>query len=160
MGRVKLEVAKEKLISVITEIEANGSFINRSALADAIANTEWAKNYNPRPITTSVILSRIDEYNIELKTPKGKRGRQSGVSLTDDQKKKMMEGRNQKNKMSLNELRKATPEKRKGLVNKIENGSRSAAMKLMCLFCTDHNTQEIKHCTISKCPLFSFRPYQ
>jgi len=38
--------------------------------------------------------------------------------------------------------------------------TRSQAIKLKCLDCTNYQREEITNCTIKKCALFKFRPYK
>jgi hypothetical protein len=54
------------------------------------------------------------------------------------------------------------PHKRIGLplVDKVEQGSMAAAVKLMCLDCSGWVKPEIRDCVITSCPLYPFRPYQ
>jgi hypothetical protein len=44
------------------------------------------------------------------------------------------------------------------LVDKVEQGSMAAAVKLMCLDCSSWVKPEIRDCVIVACPLFPFRP--
>jgi hypothetical protein len=46
------------------------------------------------------------------------------------------------------------------LVDRVEQGSMTAALKLMCLDCSGWVKPEIRDCVIVECPLFPFRPYQ
>jgi hypothetical protein len=54
------------------------------------------------------------------------------------------------------------PHKRIGLplVDKVEQGSMAAAVKLVCLDCSGWVKPEIRDCVIIECPLYPFRPYQ
>ena len=157
--RVKIDINKGELLAKVQELESIQSFPNRSALYAAIAETDWAKFDRPKPLTSGVIALRIVKYNIELKTPKGKPGRSLGP-LTEEHKQAMKEGRKNRKRRSLPELRIVTPEARMGLVEKIENRSKAAALKLMCLQCTDYHVAEIKYCPVVSCPLHSVRPYK
>jgi hypothetical protein len=46
------------------------------------------------------------------------------------------------------------------LVDKVEQGSMAAAVKLMCLECSSWVKAEIRDCVIHQCPLYPFRPFQ
>ena len=70
MGRIKVNITAYDLKKHIDEAESNNTFANRQQLAEFIEQTDWAKNYKPKPITSSVVLLRISEFGIEPKTPK------------------------------------------------------------------------------------------
>lgn len=153
MGRVKIEIDKSALVAVINKLESAKKFDNRSQLFNAVSEE--------MNISASLVMLRIKEFNIELKTPVGKRGRAKGTVISDSQKKAMQEGRKNKAKIIVNvdSLRKNFPENYTGLLNKLETGSLAAAIKAKCLDCTNFQTVEIKNCQCVACPLFSFRPY-
>jgi hypothetical protein len=159
MGRTKVEVNVGELSHAIQTAEANGPFSTRQELAIAIADSEWAKKNN---ITTSVVISRIAEFGLTPKTPKGKRGRQSGQVLSQDHKDKLLAGRGKKkvDEKWIKEMRRVTPTAYFPIIDKIESGSLKSQLKLMCLFCTNFNKSEVKNCTINSCPLYAGRPYQ
>lgn len=164
MGRTKIEIDREVLLHKIHGIESVNKFTTRQQLAEAVANTDWARNYNPKPITASVVLLRIKDFKLDdyIKTPKGKRGRAKGYVLSPEQKTAMQAGRGKANFVcgNIGELRKDFPESRQGLLDKVENGSLKAAIKAQCLSCCCQVTDEIRNCTVMKCPLYSFRPYK
>jgi len=153
MPRTKVEIDKSELVAVINRLETSSKFNTRTDLSNAIA-----KELN---ISPAVVLLRIKEFNIEPKTPKGKRGRQKGTSLTEEQKKAMQAGRSKsKTAINVENLRKYFPKSRSGLIDKIEKGSLTAAVKAKCLDCCSFDTNEIKNCACVSCPLFEFRPYK
>ena len=157
--RTKIYVNKVQLMAQLIHLENNNTFRNRSELYDAMAETDWAKNDHAKPLTSSIISLRLEEYGINPLTPKGKRGRSFGP-MTEERKQAMQAGRKNRKPKSLPELRIVTPEARLGLVEKIENGSKVASIRLMCLQCTDYHVTEIKHCPVVSCPLHSMRPYK
>jgi hypothetical protein len=53
-----------------------------------------------------------------------------------------------------------TPARYRRLVDKVEDGSLQAAIDLKCLDCSDYQVAEVRHCTVTGCPLYSVRPYQ
>lgn len=153
MGRTKIQIDKSEFISKIKELESNQKFSNRNDLANAVS-----EHMN---ITPAVVLLRIKEFDVQLQTPKGKRGRQPGTKLSAEHKQAMSNGRSSKRVIgNIKELRKEFPESRQGLLDKVEKGSLSAAIKAMCLSCTQYQTVEIKNCSCESCPLHSFRPYK
>ena len=170
MGRKTHEVNRECLIASITEAESNGPLENRSILAETVTKIYNAMDGVPRAITFSVVTLRIQQWGLDVKTPKGRRGRQS---LTEEQKAAMKLAR--KSRVSKAEkfenseqaqihfaaLRATTPNRFHGLVDKIESGSRAAAQKLFCLQCCGFVSGEVRRCTgVRTCPIFMFRPYQ
>lgn len=158
--RTKTQVDKVALLAAIKEVESKSAFNTRQALAEAVVETNWAKS-QPK-VTPSVVLLRIAEFNLdsEIKTKKGKRGRQAGVALSAVQKTAMQAGRQKVKGKILSELRRGVPLSKLSLVEKGESGSVKALVKLKCLDCSGYITNEVKHCTVLSCPLYSIRPYQ
>lgn len=164
MARKKLEVNKVTLQRAVEKAEENGSLSKLSELYEKVA-----ENYNlsqHENITSSIVGLRIKEYKIETKTKPGKRGREK---MTDKQKAAMQQNRTSKaEKFSnspvalkiLNNMRKDVPERFQSVVEKVTEGSRTAAVKLKCLECSGYQTPEVRHCTAIQCPLWLFRPYQ
>ena len=157
--RTKIHVDPLQLQIKVDELENLETFSNRSSLYDALAATDWALFDHAKPLTSAIIALRIAEYKIEPKTQKGKPGRSFGP-MTQAHKQAMLEGRRNRRTKALPELRIVTPEARMGLVEKIEKGSKAAALKLMCLACTDYHVAEIKHCPVVSCPIHSVRAYK
>ena len=153
MGRTKVVLDKHELVSVINQLENEHKFSNRSELFKAVA--DQLPN-----VSASVVLLRVKEFNIALKTPKGQRGRPKGVKLTQEQKDAMQKGRQSRTISNTNELLNYFPSSRHGLIRKVGKGSLSAAIKAKCLDCCNQDTKEITVCNITSCPLWGFRPYQ
>lgn len=152
MARTKIEVDKSQLVNVITQLENAKKFSNRNALYSEVAGK--------MDISPSVVMLRVKEFDIQLKTPKGKRGRQKGVKLSTAQKAAMQHGRARRTVDNLEVLRNNFPQSKAGLIDRVGNGSLSAAIRAKCLDCCQYDHQEIKNCTCVGCPLHSFRPYQ
>lgn len=166
-------IDRELLEKCIAEVEVNGPLASQSVL--------WQKSadlYNQRlpdggsPISHTVVYLRAKEWNTTTLTPKGMKGR-SGP-MTDDQKAKMKEARqnaphkSKAEKLShvggadehIERLRKHTPKQFHPLIDKLSKGSRSAAMKLMCLQCVGFERIGVRECGGKSCPMFLYRPYQ
>jgi len=154
MPRTKIEIDKFQLMTIINRVENANTFTTRNALAEAVA-AEF-----PLDISSAVILLRIKEFGIEPKTPKGKRGRPAGIGLSTTQKDKMQAGRKKKVIGNIAEMKKDFPESRHGLIDRVGKGSKTAALKAMCLSCVQFQTKEITNCTCISCPIWGFRPYQ
>lgn len=167
MARVKVEISKGELEEVIQTLETkNGPYKNRSALHDAVAETDWAKSYDPKPITASVVGLRIAEFGIEPLTPKGKKGRPAGFNPQVNQAK-----RRQKKKAILsnprvdeifNRLAKDAPTSLQRTIELARNGSMAAAVKVQCCHCVGFESaaENIRGCSAKMCALYPFRPYQ
>lgn len=154
-GRKKLSLTREVLQVVVDELEAKQSFSSLAMLWKAVAETEWAKSLEPRPLTAQVAMLRAKELGVVVKTVAGKigKGRAPGGVASD------------KKKFSLPVLveqtaSRETPSKYKDLLAKAQAGSRKAALKLKCLECSNWQPSEVAYCPILGCPLWQFRPYQ
>ena len=165
MGR-KLEVDRDQLQRIVNELESRQTFPNPSALWKAIEETEWAKAYQPRPVTASVACERVKELGVQYNTKPAKRGL---GTLTEEQKAAMQAARKNRKPRSekmkafastFEELRKQVPERFLPLVAQEEKGSLRAATKLICLECSGYQPGEVKQCPITACALFPHRPYQ
>lgn len=178
MAKPTTVVDKDILQSCITELEKNGPLVNQSVLWKAVADLYNTKTV-PAPITFSVVALRVKQFELTVKTQPGKKGR---GPLSDEQKASMAAGRVNKTTrktkkekfaqvVGFEEYMKSLYEKAgtrfKNLVVSIENGSRSAAVKLTCLECVGfQGTADVRNCTAhgrdgsNSCPLWIFRPYQ
>jgi len=160
-GRPALVLDKREFQDALTKLESEASFSTRAALWDALAQTEWAKNLSPRALTPQVAMIRAEEMNLEIKTPKGQRGRAKGEKPASAGK-----GR-RKRRMTLPQitaLRNGFPKEEHEVLEKTflraENGSLIAMIKLMCLDCTGGQKKEIALCPCTNCPLHTVRPYK
>lgn len=174
MARVKLEIPSHELQKAIEEAEKNGPFENRSKLHDAVAATDWAKNFQPKPVTASVVGLRIAEFGLECKTPKGKRGRRPGQKIggngpVNRTSRKEKFAANPQIKSHFDEMDEHivrvcdNPDRWLSLNNKARKGSVTAAIKLNCAACMgfDNVASMVRGCTArGTCPLWAVRPYQ
>ena len=46
------------------------------------------------------------------------------------------------------------------LIDRLAEGSRTAAIKLHCLQCVGYESKEVTNCTATQCPIWPVRPYQ
>jgi hypothetical protein len=77
-GRKPIVIDKAEFQNVITLLENSNQFANRTLLWQAVEASEWAKSRLPRPLTAQVAMMKADEFGLEIKTEKGKRGRSKG----------------------------------------------------------------------------------
>jgi hypothetical protein len=166
-GRKAVEVDIKKLTETIRGIENKQTFNNRTELYEAVASSAWGKSIN---LTASVVYLRVKENNLskDIKTPMGRRGKAPGVTLTDEQKKAMIEGRRARKSKGHSEYNELydTIRSRKiagisdSLINRAQTGSLAAAIKLNCLICCCGDKKAIKECTAQTCPMLPHRPYR
>jgi len=159
MSRAKINIDKVDLVKKIDELEANGPLENRGML--------FAKLAELFDVSTATIYNRFRELNLSAKTPLGKKGRAKGtvvvreagvISDTD--------------KASFARLKQHMGKPLNKLVDKVQAGSKTAAIKLMCIECSGGLTEDkdgslskipaklIKDCGCLQCPLWTLRPYQ
>jgi len=79
----KLEVSKEDFQKIVDEIEAKQTFEKLGDLWDAVAETKWAKEMTPRPLTAAVAYQRAKEFGIVTKTQPARKTRQSQETSVD-----------------------------------------------------------------------------
>jgi hypothetical protein len=175
MSRAVIPVDRKKFEAAITSAEANGGLANNSILATKVADI-YNKMSPPKPITFSVVLLRIRDWKIVVKTVPGKRGRAAGVKMSPEHKQAMLDGR--KDRKSRGEKFKKNPKYNAAvsamkqvcvshnkqqylpLVDLVVKGSTNASKKLNCLMCTSFQTQEVRKCSDLSCAWWLSRPYQ
>lgn len=185
MSKTAWTVNRDALTSAVAEAD-NKKPSNYSAMCKIAADlyNKKYKSSDDREITFSVVNLRIEEFKIEFKTPKRKRecgprqpkeGAQSGPdpfptatatqrnrltgnprSITERPLPKALDGSTD----TIAILRKRVPESMLGLVERVANGSRAAAVKLHCVMCCGYVRKEVRMCIAYSCPLHPFRPYQ
>jgi hypothetical protein len=158
MSRTKILIDKSELIKQIELLETNGPLLNRSVLFQ-----ELGKIFQ---VSSATIYNRFRELDLDAKTPLGKKGRAKGVAVvrtpaehTDEDKK------------AFAALRKHMGKPLDKVVDKLVAGSKTSAIKLMCIECsgglqpdkdgafTKIPAKSIKECQVV-CPLWKYRPYQ
>jgi len=158
MPRPTVEVDKNKLDSIIKELESKNTYNTQSALYEAVS-----KAYGDEKVTPSVVMLRIKQFGLEIKTQKAKisadvfRERINNAITGDDTIKP-------KAKQTTHQLLEYADSKEKEKYLKVAKstlrGSRKACIKMMCLQCTNWQPTEIKYCPCTGCALWLFRPYQ
>jgi len=164
-------IDKPLFLQIIQTLENETAFSNRSGLFEQVANHYNAqKNAGLKEITASVVYLRVKDWSIELKTPKGKRGRVKGAPVPEGFGGKGKRSRKEKFAkkpwihQNYEAIRKELRSDEKTLrflpvVDRAEAGSVTAMVKLNCLQCCCWETTEIKHCN-SVCAFLPVRPYQ
>lgn len=162
MARVKLEITKSDLQAAINKLESTRTFATRNDLWLAVEQTEWAKSLQPRPLKAPVVLQRVKELGIVVKTPPGKKGRVKGAGPVKRTPRSEKFARSEAISNSFVELRENTESKYHNLIDAIQHrGSLKAAVKLKCIECCCGSPKEVKLCTSNgHCSLWPFRPFQ
>lgn len=149
MAKQAIQINREDFQNVISSLELNGGFTSRSALWSAIEESEWAKKLSPRPLTAQVAMLKAKEFNLEIKTPLGKRGASKGI-VRKERKRVSLE--------MVGDIK--VPQKYNPLLKRLSQGSLKAAIKLKCLECSAWVAKEVGSCQVHGCPLFPIRPFQ
>lgn len=148
MGRASIQVKCIELQQTINELEKENKFDSIGDLCSAISNTEWAKgvkNSKHRVVGLSaqMVYIKIKELKCSYSTPKGRRGRQVGTSVSKTSREKKLSGKiDDFTKLLLRD----TPEKYKHLAEQSVKGNIISAVKLMCGQCMGFSGAE-KACT-------------
>jgi hypothetical protein len=171
MAKTKLVVDKDRLQAAINKAEENGTLSGRSILWEATAKI-YNEGLTENTITPSVVYLRFVEMGLTCWTQLGRRGK----PMSDELKEKMRLGRvgvpiirrSRASKLALlpdasdnfAQLRKITPERFQNLVDKIEKGSLTAAIKFLCVQCMGFEAKHVFDCKGLSCPMYLHRPYQ
>jgi hypothetical protein len=152
-GRKPIAITKEELVELVAKVESAGPFTSRNALWQAVADTEKAKAVG---LSSQVAMLKAKKWEITPITPVGTRGKIKGQTMP-------VTGQRRSKRISLTVvevLKKAFPKHRHGTIRRAARGSLTAATKLKCLDCCNQDVDSIRECTITSCPLWSFRPYK
>ena len=157
-GRKPLVLDKAEFQKVVSDLEGSRSFNTQGELWEAVCATEWAKTREPRPLTSQVAYMRAKEMGIVVNTQRakafgGKRNGFGGGSHRRSFASKVVPE-------SVAKVRRRFPLTLAKTVDKMEQGSLKAAIKLNCMECSGFDKSEVKNCGIVGCPLYSFRPYK
>lgn len=178
MAKIKVEVDKNKLQAAINTAEFNGPLSGRTVLwqeAATIYNAA-AQAEGMKDITASVVYLRFKEMGLTCATPLGR----VGAPMTDERKDQMRQALKNRQTTGVRmsradkmaalpdaaehfaRLRKIVPEQYQGLVNRVEKGSLTAAIKLHCILCVGCEAVRvsINTCKGLSCPMYLHRPYQ
>lgn len=160
MGKVAIQVNREELQMAIRALENLNSFSNRTQLWQAVENSDWAKSLAPRPLSGQMAMLKAKQFDLEIKTPLGRKGREKGSGPIPG-------GGRRKKKVGEDNLREVIAglpvelkEKYAKTIEKFENGSLKAAVKLKCLDCCNWSSGEVGNCEMLSCTLWSHRPYK
>lgn len=174
MSRRTIEVSKAMLVKAIAQVEKDGGIDGGVVALHKLVATVYNGMKVPEQVSFSVVGLRIAQWKLAIKTQPARRGG-DGSQLRRTSKgprrtKKQKFAKNDGIQNSLVQIRLTTQNAMVGyggnkhrfdsLIDAIENGSRSAAVKLNCLQCCGYVTAEVRNCTGYECPMWPFRPYQ
>ena len=171
MAKAKLEVSKERLQESINKVESNGPLGGRTVLWEEVAKV-YNEGLTENQISPSVVYLRFNEMGLTCITQLGKKGQ----PMSEELKEKMREARkgitivrrSRASKLAalpdaaenFSNLRKITPDRFQHLVDKVEKGSLTAAIKLLCVQCMGFEAKHVFDCQGLSCPMYLHRPYQ
>ena len=159
-GRKPIVLNKVEFQEVVTKLENEQKFPNRSQLWEAVENTDWAKNQTPRPLTSQVAMLKAEDYSLIITTPKGIRGKQKGSGPVVTRQRKSRKIPPDSLQALICGIPVSMQETLQKTIDRAASGSMKAAVKLKCLDCCNWSKQEVSQCTINSCSLHNFRPYK
>ncbi len=155
--KTKRHIDREELENQLNLLEEGQQFTNRSALYKAVCETPWGIAQNLSP---PLIYLRVKEFQIPLRTPLGRRG---GGTM-EAARAQRSAGLSKKDKLAVFartfQILRAKMPHHENIIQKAEEGSTKALIKLKCLDCCCDQREEIRNCLVVSCPLFPVRPYQ
>lgn len=159
-GKTAKNIDREILTSIVNDLEETEQFTNRSILFEEVATAY--ESLTGEKISAALVYLRINEWQIDLKTPKGQKGRAPGQKLSDEHKNALIAGRKKEKSYNANydEMFKRTPERYHRLIELTKTGNRRAAIKLNCLNCTAFSVKEVRNCSSDACAFYGIRPFQ
>jgi hypothetical protein len=157
---------------VVSDLESARVFPHRRALWSALAATQWAREQGLSP---GALRQQARRLKVRVSTPPNPH--RVRLRIQEDRAEAVEPTQapdfgsepcppatsargTTKERVPLPVLRSYTPAKFQPLVDRIEDGSIRAAVKLKCLECSSYQVEEIRLCTVTGCPLHSVRPYQ
>lgn len=164
MARVTVFVDRALLVKCLLDVEKDGPLANLSQLYNKTA--ELYNKDAQTPITHSVVMLRIKEWGIVVQTKPGKKGpkgmssEHKAAMLTARGARKTRAEKIKKYASNLEKMRSLTPKVFLPLVDAMENGSLTAAVKRNCLECSHWERKEVRNCVIDTCSFYPFRPFQ
>lgn len=164
MPKVPVKVDSRLLKKSIETAESDGPMPTQSGLWKRVAEI-YNGQTEGKKISHSVVMLRVKEWGIPVKTKPGKRGRSSMAAArsakSGQRQSKAEKFQNDEGiRRSLDILSERVPERFLPVLERVREGSRTAAVKLKCLECSVWQTPEIRNCTNHACALWAFRPYQ
>ena len=158
-GRKKIEINLPTFIRILEDIksEPRDSWPTMESIKQ-----EVAARYNSerdQAVSASFVYTKIREvgfdFGREFKRGRSDMSRENVGPRKKTNLKVLPEYKEWREKMN-----KVVPSRFKNLLNKMEKGSKAAAIKMNCLDCCNYDTTEVKECNSTSCPSYLIRPYQ
>jgi hypothetical protein len=156
VGRPTINFDREMLAKAIQTVESTESFTSRDAMYSKAIETYRSMNGpEANKLTNVLVYQRVKQWNIPVLTAAGRKGRAPGTKVVRGPR----ERRQSANQMiGIKAIRKdvMTHANRPAiikLVDRVEQGSLKAAIKLNCLYCANYDKEEVKNCECYECPL-------
>jgi hypothetical protein len=168
MGGKHIVVDRSKFEAAIAELESQKTFENMFQLQEAVAKSPYGLSVG---IKTGNVYQYIRKWNVQIKTKAGKRG--AALARLHDKTNvvKMTRGEKIENDPKAQTWIQGVRREVKSLcghnagrfakvLDRLEKGSLKAAIAVQCITCSGGDTNEVKHCACTACPLYQFRPYK
>lgn len=161
-GRQKsANVDRKALQECIIQVEELGVKRNWAELFSAVA--EIYNSVTEQNCSGAVLQKIATDDKMDIETPRGKKGAGLGMRIKRRKRMDVFAGKPEVQK-SFKEMRKELPLWTNGrflpVIEKIESGSLTAAVKLKCLECSGFISADVRTCGSTGCSLWPFRPYQ
>lgn len=165
-GKGKAAVVDSKLLQqCIILVEADGLPPNRGELFKKVAE-KYAADPRGAAIPFNTLQQIANKSNLTIETPKGKVGRQAGEGFPAIKRVKKADKFAadpvivESIKAVIGRIPLKMQERHANTIEKFKQGSRTAAVKLNCLECSNWQGGEVRLCVINSCAMYPFRPYQ
>jgi len=170
MARTPIIISKEALEQAIAFAENGQALPTRTAVFEKACS--WLLSEYNIKCSTAFLYLKCKEYSVSMLTPPGKRGRQAGHTLTEEQKQARIVTKKESKKVLLNsEVSKASFDlmeehvlsvfpKETSTVAKIKTGSLRAMVRANCLLCSGDGKQSVADCNARRCVFWAIRPFQ
>jgi hypothetical protein len=156
-GRKSIDVDPEEFQQVIRDIESSYEPQSRNELWKLVASSEWAQTRKPRALSAQTAMTRAGKMNLEIKTPKGKRGKEKGSGPVNKSGKRRDKSFPPETAEKLRVVYNVLGEK---TVEDLVAGKLRAVIKAKCYDCAGGVKSEVAKCPAIDCPLWTNRPWK
>jgi len=144
MGRKQIEFDKDCFVQLFEEIQADSVGEHCQKLAE-VYNNKMGTN-----IKTQMFYLRAKEWGLTFQKVSG---------LKQDRENKPKKSK-KKLKINLVKWPKDQLLKYKSVIDRAENGSYKAFIKLKCISCSNFQQKEVRLCGVDTCEIYPIRPYR
>ena len=155
--KTPIDVDRPLLVQCIEALEASKVYTTHQKLYKEVAALYNVKTTG-KHISPSVVFLRIKQWNLIVKTPKGRKITKGGVQTNQPRLKRsekfIGDKTMAKGKAALVER---WGKKKPRLVKKILEGSLRGGLDLLCYDCSGEIISEVSKCVIFSCPIWTLR---